>query len=93
MSKPIPVAWMVYTMDGQSAYVTDNPTDIKSGQQALPLYTAPPRREWVGLTDEEVWEILWETQSAELDAHGDVGSRKKSLCSIAIEAKLREKNT
>lgn len=34
-----PVAWMVYTHDGQSVYVTDNPTDIQSGQRALPLYT------------------------------------------------------
>ena len=31
---------MVYTLDGQSVYLTDNPTDIKSGQRALPLYTA-----------------------------------------------------
>jgi len=36
-----PVAWMVYTADGQSVYVTDNPTDIKDGQRALPLYTSP----------------------------------------------------
>jgi hypothetical protein len=33
-----PVAWMVYTQDGQSVYVTDNPTDIQEGQRALPLY-------------------------------------------------------
>ena len=37
-----PVAWMVYAIDGQSVYVTDNPTDIKSGQRALPLYTEEP---------------------------------------------------
>ena len=36
-----PVAWMVYTQDGQSVYVTDNPADIKPGQRALPLYTSP----------------------------------------------------
>ena len=41
-----PVAWMVYTQDGQSVYVTDNPTDIQKGQRALPLYTTPPKREW-----------------------------------------------
>ena len=34
-----PVAWMVYTQDGQSVYVTDNPADIQEGQRALPLYT------------------------------------------------------
>ena len=37
-----PVAWMVYTKDGQSVYVTDNPTDIQKAQRALPLYTTPP---------------------------------------------------
>jgi len=37
-----PVAWMIYTKDGQSVYVTDNPTDIQEGQRALPLYTTPP---------------------------------------------------
>ena len=36
-----PVAWMVYTQDGQSVYVTDNPTDIQEGQRALPLYVPP----------------------------------------------------
>jgi hypothetical protein len=51
--KQEPAAWMVYTQDGRSAYVTDNPTDIQVGQQAVPLYTSPPP--WVGLTDEEVW--------------------------------------
>ena len=39
-----PVAWMVYTQDGQSVYVTDNPTDIQEGQRALPLYITPPQR-------------------------------------------------
>jgi hypothetical protein len=37
-----PVGWMVYTQDGKSVYVTDNPTDIQEGQRALPLYTTPP---------------------------------------------------
>ena len=49
-----PIAWMVYTQDGQSVYVTDNPTDIKEGQRALPLYTIPPNHEWVDLTDEQM---------------------------------------
>ena len=83
MSKPIPVAWMVYTMDGQSAYVTDNPTDIKSGQQALPLYTHPPC-EWVGLTDEEITEIRLKMFDA-------VATNYETY--RAIESALREKNT
>jgi len=58
-----PVAWMVYTQDGQSVYVTDNPTDIQEGQRALPLYTAPPQREWVGLTDEQQEEMYQMTDN------------------------------
>jgi hypothetical protein len=38
-----PVAWMVYTQDGGSVYVTDNPADFTDEHRALPLYTAPPR--------------------------------------------------
>ena len=48
-----PVAWMVYTKDGQSAFVTDNPTDIGDGKRALPLLL--PRRP---LTDKEM-RHLW----------------------------------
>ena len=40
-----PVAWMVYTLDGKSVCVTDNPADFAEGHRALPLYTHPPRRE------------------------------------------------
>ena len=50
--EPEPVAWMVFTQDGQSVFVTDNPTDIGDDQRALPLYTAPPTRR--PLTDEEI---------------------------------------
>jgi hypothetical protein len=50
-----------------------------------PLYTAPPRREWVGLTAEDM-----------ADAHnstsGDVMMRLAGFAR-AIEAKLRKKNT
>jgi hypothetical protein len=34
-----PVAWMVYSVDGASVRVTDNPHDIADGERALPLYT------------------------------------------------------
>jgi hypothetical protein len=47
-----PVAWMVYTQDGKSVCVTDNPADFTDEHRALPLYTHPPRQ-WHGLTDEE----------------------------------------
>lgn len=39
-----PVAWMVYTEDGKSVYVTDNPNDISEKERALPLFTRPDTR-------------------------------------------------
>ena len=52
-----------------------------------PLYLAPPKREWVSLTDEEIADIA-------------NSCRWSNICNIyptdfahAIEAKLREKNT
>ena len=48
-----------------------------------PLYTAPPKREWVGLTEEEAIDLLpvgeWEVESTLEFAK-------------AIEAKLKERN-
>jgi hypothetical protein len=43
---------MVYTLDGKSAFVTDNPADFTQDHRALPLYTQPPQRK--PLTDEEI---------------------------------------
>jgi len=48
-----PVAWMVYTQDGKSVCVTDNPADFIEWR-SFPLFTHPPRREWRGLKE---WEI------------------------------------
>lgn len=44
-------------------------------------HTAPPQRPWVGLTDEEIALIDWESLTT------------KKACVRAIEAKLKEKNT
>lgn len=50
-----------------------------AGEGRVPVYTAPPKREWVGLTDE------WVTSA------GAVG-RRDLLVARAIEAKLKELN-
>jgi hypothetical protein len=52
-----------------------------------PLYTAPPKREWVGLTDEEIYDYA----DKFLYQHGsNYGIRSFGK---AVEAKLKEKNT
>jgi len=72
-----PVAWMHTTATGD-IYFRKKPHDKVFSPQ--PVYTAPPQREWQGLTDEEIREI-W----------GSYFSRGVEFAR-AIEAKLKEKN-
>ena len=80
-----PVAWMVYTLDGQSVCVTDNPTDFTDQHRALPLYTSPPKPEWIGLTDEELKLLCDESYIM----YGDYAAEFARV----IETKLKEKNS
>ena len=49
----------------------------------IPLYTTPPQRKWVGLTDEEQRDI----------AYSDINFWDWGELMDAVEAKLKEKNT
>ena len=60
------------------------------GYEDVPLYTAPPQRTWVGLTDEEVRD-LW-SWSATSEAEKTANTQQHAFAR-AIEAKLKEKNT
>ena len=53
----------------------------------VPLYTAPPKREWVGLTDEEI------EQCFVFDWSGEFYANWRKQTYEAIKAKLKEKNT
>jgi len=55
-------------------------------RNVTPLYTAPPQREWQGLTDEEIMEML------DYGQYGNVPQYARNFVD-AIEAKLKEKNT
>ncbi len=73
--EPEPVAWL-HSFTGYGWQVVPEklyPTD-------QPLYTAPPQREWQGLTDEEAEQI------------GDDYWHDVDMFIEAIEAKLKEKN-
>ena len=52
-----PVAWLDAEMS--QAYTVDELADA-SGTGFLPLYTAPPKKQWVGLTALEIYEC-WKT--------------------------------
>ena len=78
-----PVAWVAGYKTGQSVITPIvGATVFPTG---LALYTAPPRREWVGLTDDERESILLEAFSKYDD--GDL-----DFVACATEAKLKEKN-
>jgi len=72
-----PVAWMYVNEDGECEQIEYGPVFDDPG--VTPLYTAPPKKEWVGLTAYEIQEI-------------HLGNQHWGNFACAIEAKLREKN-
>ena len=84
-----PVAWCFKESTGNLfGFTTELFDDEEQASNLVPLYTAPPQREWVGLTDEEMRQAA-QAMDAEPLAEG-----WKELVKFAraIEAKLREKN-
>jgi len=81
-----PVAW--YAKDNleinDEVEVIWNSEMPKYAQVWIPLYTAPPRKEWVGLTNVEVQEIAKQLI--------DDAAYCSTHFAIAIEAELRRKN-
>jgi hypothetical protein len=49
-----PVAWMTHTNDLLPLFHKNRKAALNWQTQPTPLYTAPPRREWQGLTEEEI---------------------------------------
>ena len=75
-----PVTWRYKIVDvfGRPAWTLKTPKSDTRVLESQPLYTTPPQRTWVGLTDEEREEIALEVP---MDAV------------LITEAKLKEKNT
>jgi hypothetical protein len=79
-----PVAWInaeKRTFEWNGPVLWSTPTVAVLDK--IPLYTTPPQRTWVGLTDEEIMEALG------LDGYDSMAIENAR----AIEAKLKEKNT
>ena len=93
-----PVAWMYHGIrfddtphDSPSLIWRPEYMDAMSaskGAKATPFYAKPPRREWVGLTDEEIIETYEEACREHFDDLNRVRHHAR-----AIEAKLKEKNS
>ena len=88
-----PVAWMFqHNETGRMSYVSNdglhNPTMFVEMNPryalACPLYTTPPQRTWVGLTEDEISLIVAECSLVSPSDH---------YFAQAIETKLKEKNT
>jgi len=60
-----------------------------AGEGRSPLYTAPPKREWQGLTDEEIDDLSYLSQK--IDASNAAWFDRWGFAR-AIEAKLKERN-
>ena len=61
--------------------------EVTDGSAGVPLYTTPPQRTWVGLTEKDICEAAVKSQD------GISPSNDTLRFAIAIEAKLKEKNT
>jgi len=79
MSKP--VAWIHFFTNGGFQI-----TPIKKYPQDHPLYFSPRQKEWQGLTDEEIIEML------DYGQYGRIPEYARNFVD-AIEAKLKEKNS
>jgi hypothetical protein len=79
-----PVAWMCSAFDGEPCEQTNH----DECGNPIPLYTAPPQRPWVGLTDEET-QAYWDWEDWQ------TGAGRSTILEMVrdIEARLRSKNT
>jgi hypothetical protein len=105
--KQEPVAWSVldrrtgkhwytheskYTAQYYANEYSHREPDNTPSMVVTPLYTAPPQREWVGLTEDEAIEVRIKCVNTPKElAHLEYGWAVNYA--RAIEAKLKEKNT
>ena len=64
-----------------------------AGEGRSPLYTAPPKREWQGLTADEIWKCNKAKSGSAVEFHICYEHQNLEDFAESIEAKLKEKNT
>jgi hypothetical protein len=87
--KQEPVAWITDGGKGelwwyQSSKFDEEGNLIGPNPDDIPLYTAPTKREWVGLTDQEINSVCYKRDWT--------APWTNTTFARAIEAKLQEKN-
>ena len=94
-----PVAWMFVNEDGECEQIEYGPVFDDPG--VTPLYTAPPKKQWVGLTEREVELIdeMIETQLLHAErcdhmANSTMAQKQKAwdLERVELLRKLKERN-
>ena len=84
--KQEPVAWLNITDEGERYINFFN--SIKDFSEGTKFYTAPPKREWVGLTEEEI-----DLYALDIGVTANKAPAWLVVYAKDIEAKLKEKNT
>ena len=85
-----PVAWITNVGKGelwwhQSSKFDEEGNLIGPNPDDIPLYAAPPKKEWVGLTDQEINSVCYKRDWT--------AAWTNTTFARAIEEKLKEKNT
>ena len=91
-TEPVANSWVMRITADRRIEVNENVDVTYAAQKVLDAmqYLLEPKREWVGLTDEErihIWDVIGNS-----DAHGDVDGWSGRAVMDALEAKLKEKN-
>ncbi len=83
-----PVAWMHNLIEGN--VITHIPADIgRHPERWTPLYTAPPKKQWVGLTEEEIQDLSYLSQKID---EGNAAWFDRCGFARAVEQTLKKKN-
>jgi len=94
--KQEPVAWRFRSGTWFNREVQWRYIDTLDGAEGLrglqPLYTAPPKREWVGLTANEIWQCNKAKSGSAVEFHICSAHQNVEDFAESIEAKLKEKN-